>query len=158
MQKPNDIVIDGKTYTIGHWDVAKAIEVWAWLVESLGPGVKEAFEKFQNLQAPQLSQPVSTDKSDEQTEADLAAIHEQNVKLAIEVFGIIVETLRANVPPKEYADRLLSFCSDVLVNNAKLNPKVHFQGNLLLMHRVVAEVLRYQYADFFDEALSLLKR
>jgi hypothetical protein len=149
MQKPKDIVIDGKTYTLGHWDVPKAIEVWAWLVESLGPGVKDAFEKFQTLQQPQ----PSTDPSlPEPTKED------QSIKLAIEVFGIIVDTLRKSVPPKEYADRMLSFCSDVLVDNAKLKPQVHFQGNLLLMHRVVAEVLRYQYADFFDEALSLLNK
>lgn len=149
MQKPKDIIIDGKTYTLGHWDVPKAIEVWAWLVESLGPGVKEAFEKFQNIQKPQqLSDPNAPEPTKE----------DQSIALAIEVFGIIVETLRKNVPPKEYAERMLSFCSDVLVDNAKIKPGVHFMGNLLLMHRVVAEVLRYQYQDFFDEALSLLSK
>ncbi len=162
LQKPGEVVIDGHNYTLGHWDVTKALETWAWLIESVGPGLKDIFERVQkhnkaskSSEAPPLDQ-VTVDTATGAVEDEDTI--DRNIALGLDVFGLLIENLRKNIPPKEYADRMVSFMSDVLVDNRKVNPKVDFQGNLMHMHQLAGEVLKFQYKDFFDEALSIFNR
>lgn len=145
MLQPKTITIDGVEYILGHWDVKKALETWAWLIESLGEGVSEFFQTL--------------NKSNEKPAATPDEKKNQDMEFAMQAFGVMVSTLRKNIPSSEYADRMISFCSDVVGPNGKLKPPfVEFQGNLLNMHRLVVEVLAFQYADFLEEALSLFKK
>ena len=138
MLQPKTITIDGVEYILGHWDVKKALETWAWLLQSLGEGVSEFFSLLQK------------DKGEEKA---------ADSEFVAQAFGLVVSTLRKNIPSEEYARRMMDFCSDVAGPNGKLKPPfVEFQGNTFNMHRLVVEVLAFQYADFLEEALSLLKK
>lgn len=147
MQKPAISMIDGKTYVFGHWDVLKALEVWAWLLSSMGPAVRDVFSLWQDKSKPGMD----ADGKPLKQAADL------DQQLALDAFGIVINTLRSSIPPSEYSVRMISFCSDIICDGVKVDPRLHFRGNLLHMHKVVVEVLRFQLGDFLDEALSLLK-
>lgn len=140
MLQPKTITIDGTEYILGHWDVKKALETWAWLLQTLGEGVSEFFSLLQK----------SKGTGDKQSKDD--------AEFVAQAFGLVVSTLRKNIPSEEYARRMMDFCSDVAGPNGKLKPPyIEFQGNTFNMHRLVVEVLAFQYADFLEEALSLFK-
>jgi hypothetical protein len=136
MLKPATVKVDGEEYTLGHWSPDKALEVWAWLLANIGDGAKELFSLWLQGEATQ--------------EANAA-------ELGLKALGIIIDTLKRNVPPQVYADRMMSFCSDIVGPKGRVDPRTYFMGRMLHMHKLVVEVLRFQYADFLDEALSRLK-
>jgi hypothetical protein len=146
MLKPATVKVDGTEYTLGHWDPVKALENWAWLLASVGDGAKEIFKLWLESE---------DEAADESAEAQ-AARSKKSAELGLQVFGIVIDTIKNNVPPHVYADKMLSFCSDVIGPKGKVD-RTYFTGRIMHMHKVVMEVLRFQYSDFLDAALSNLK-
>lgn len=136
MKTAKTVTIDGEEYLLGHWAVDKANEILAWLIESFGPAFRSAYS-------------LTETSSVEQTKDDIA--------LALSFLEVVAKNLSTVCTPKEYAQRIREFLSDVVSpQKGTIVYNVHFQGRILHLHKVVLEVLKYQYSDFLVAAQDQL--
>jgi hypothetical protein len=133
MRTTKQVSIDGEEYTLGHWPVDKAAEVLAWILETFGPSFRAAY---------------SVTDSVEETKND--------IDLALRFLDSVTQNLSKVLAPKEYAARLREMTTDVVTMKGPLVYQIHFQGRLLHLHKLVLEILKYQYADFLDAARGQL--
>lgn len=129
MRTTKQVTIDGEEYTLGHWPVDKAAEVLAWILETFGPSFRAAY---------------SITGAVEETRDD--------IDLALRFLDSVTKNLSSVLSPKDYAARLKEMTTDVVTMKGPLVYQIHFQGRLLHLHKLVIEILKYQYSDFFDAA------
>lgn len=133
MKTVKEISVDGETYMLADWPVDMATEIWAWLVSTLGPSVKPAFEVL-----------VENGQLDVQVKEISAAI-------GIHLLDVVVKDLSRLVPPAEYSKRMAQIFSEgILYKGQTIKPNIHFARRLKHMHLVALEVLKYQFADFLE--------
>lgn len=130
--EPKKVTVDGQDYTLGQWSIDKSAETLAWIFESFGPAFKDLYSGV---------------KSADETKSEL--------ELGLHFLDIVSRNISSVLSPKEYAAKLRELASDLLVDNKPVIYQNHFVGKLVHLHKVIFEVLKYQYQDFFDGALEM---
>ncbi len=130
--EPKRVTIDGQEYTLGQWGIDKSAETLAWIFESFGPAFKELYSGIQKVD-----------------EAN------SEIELGLHFLDIVSRNISSVLSPKDYAAKLRELASDLLCDNKPVVYQIHFVGRLVHLHKVILEVLKYQYQDFFDGALGL---
>ena len=117
-------VVDGQTYIMGHWAVDKSVEMFSWMLTTFGNGVANVFREGVNLK--QLME----------TEADVSFLKE------------VIEGLVSKLTPQEYVTRCRMITEGLLIGGQPVVYDQHFLGKIGHLHRVMLEVLKFQYSDF----------
>lgn len=140
MKQLKTTVIDGRKYSFADWNVDKATETLAWMVQTIGGAVKPGFESLKNKGF--LADVLDTDvsKLDDSFDWDLG----------VEILDVVIQKLFSKIDSKEYSRRLREILDDgqVLVDGKPLVYDVHFRGEPFLLHKVAFACLKAQYSDF----------
>ncbi len=140
MRTAKEFTIDSDKFVLGHWAPDKATEILAWLVQSMGPCVKGGFQAF----------------GENKNLLDMK-VEDVDLKLGVEILDVVVANLSKSLAPAEYARRMREILTDdIICNGRPLDYNNHFRGKQKLMHRLALEVIKYQFADFFDGLLLTL--
>lgn len=136
MKEAKKVTIDEHEYTFGHWPVDKASEIWAWILETFGPGFKAVYEQIKDTQA--------------------EAFQNMNeLEMGVVFLDTVLANIQSKMNPKDYSAKLKEICgSDILCDGKPISYNTHFMGRIFHLHRVAAEVLKFQYQDFLDAALE----
>lgn len=128
-RKLENVLIDGETYQIGQWPVDKSLEMLTWLTKTLG----ESFAALANGNIEELM------------DREISA-----------VIGPALKSLIPRLHENEVKERARDIVDGILCGGKKVVYDVHFMGRIGLLFKVMGEVLKVQYSDFFD-ALTVTK-
>ena len=146
MRKLKSAMVGGKKFEFGDWNVDKAAEMLAWIMDTLGTSVKPGYQSLKEKGL--LDNLLNTDTENLMETFDFDA--------GVEILHVVIETLFSKLQHNhgEYARRLRSIVDtgDVLVEGKPLNYELEFQGNLKKLHLVAFQVLKAQFSDFFGGA------
>jgi hypothetical protein len=135
MRVTSEFQAGGATYQVNMWHPDKAIENMTWLMRLAGEPLVALVTTAGSLQGLMDS------------DADLAFLTPA------------VKSLVMNLNEKEVVLKVRSFTEGLLCDGAKVTYETHFMGRPGHLIKVLAGVLRAQYADFFDGLpADLLKR
>jgi hypothetical protein len=139
MRTTKDVKVGSDTYKLGLWAPDKATEILAWLVQQMGPSLKPAFKAFE-----------STNKN--LLDIDIKDI---DLSLGLDFLDAAISNLSKTLKPAEYSARIKEILTDdILVNGYPLDYNMHFRGKTKEINLVALEVIKYQFADFFEGSLS----
>jgi len=130
-RKLEEVRIDGELYQIGQWPVDKSLEVLTWLTKTLGETVTSLIGAHASI--------------DDFMDKDLG-----------ESIGPAIRSLIPRLQEKEIRDKARQITDGILCNGKLVVYDVHFMGQIGHLFKVMVEVLKVQYADFFG-ALSAVK-
>ena len=122
-----EVRVDGELYQIGQWHIDKSLEILVWLTKTVG-------ESIANLA----------------TTGDLESLMDKEIS---EVIGPAITALVPKLQEKEVQQRCRDIVAEVLHEGRQIVYDVHFQGRVGHLFKLMAEVLKVQYKDFFG-ALS----
>lgn len=134
LPQPAKVQIDEVEYTIGHWTVDQSTETFAWIIEAFGPTFRSIFQATADV---------------EQMKSD--------TEVGLHFLEVVAKNLPTALKPKEYAQRCKELVSGVLANNSPIIYNNQFTGRILHLHKLIFQVLKFQYADFLDVALAYRK-
>lgn len=134
MRQPTKLTIGKNNYVVGNWDVDKALETLVWLTKTFGEGFMTIFVTDEGQDA--MGKIMSSEKSDESEK-----------KLVSEFAAKVVDRLDA----KEYVKYSRLIVSGTRCNGEEILFNTHFIGKMGELHRLMFNILRHQYSDFFGE-------
>ena len=150
---PHTVEIDGTTYSISNWDVDKALLTLVWLTKTFGEGFVGLFSSKQGMSflfGEEDGAPTEEPGDDGDLIPDTSEVRgasEDDAKAIQEFISRVIDRLDERTYVK-YAKHILD---GVRVGTTKINFGMHFVGKMSLLHRLIFEVLRYQYGDFLGD-------
>jgi len=147
---PHRVDIDGTTYSITNWDVDKALLTLVWLTKTFGEGFVGLFSSKQGmsfLMGEGSETPTDESEDDGELIPKDGSTSDEDAKAIQEFISRVIDRLDERTYVK-YAKHILD---GVRIGTTKINFGLHFVGRMALLHRLIFEVLRYQYGDFLGD-------
>ena len=147
---PHRVEIDGTTYSITNWDVDKALLTLVWLTKTFGEGFVGLFSSKQGMSL-LFGEDDGTPDTEVDDEEELipktSTASDGDAEAIQEFISRVIDRLDERTYVK-YAKHILD---GVRIGTTKVNFGLHFVGKMALLHRLIFEVLRYQYGDFLGD-------
>jgi len=127
MRTTSDFKVGAHEYQVNMWHPDKAIENLTWLTKLAGEPLLAVFVNIGSIE-----ELMSSD-------------------VDLRLLAPAVKHLFQSLNEKEVVLKVNQFTEDMLCDGAKVVYASHFMGRTGHLMKVVTEVLKAQYADFFDE-------
>ena len=122
--------VDGELYQIAQWQVDKSLEILVWLTKTMG-------ESFAGI--------LQTGNSEELLDQDIT-----------ELLAPAIANLVPKLNERDVQKKCREIVEEVLHEGRQIVYDIHFQGRVGHLFKLMVEVLKIQYRDFFG-ALSASK-
>ena len=133
-KEPKRVQIGNETYIIGVWDVDKALKIFSWLTKRFGKGFMSLFLSDEGLQI------IGGKAIQIDTDTEKKLLED------------LLEKITDSLEPKEYVDYCKLILSGTMCEGNEINFSFHFMGRILSLHKLMIEILTFQYSDFLGES------
>lgn len=153
MKATHKVEIGGTTYSIYNWDVDKSLLTLVWLTKTFGEGfvglfTSKAGSEFLFGAGDEPEKESGGDDDDDMLIPTSSRSDDDDAKVIQEFISRIIDRLDERTYLK-YSKHILD---GVRIGTTKINYGAHFVGKMALLHRLMFEVLRFQYGDFLGDS------
>jgi len=120
-------------YQVNMWSPDKAIEDLAWLIKLCGESITSLFVQVDSVK-------------------DLL-----DMDVDFQLLAPAIKELFTKLNEKEVSLKVRSFCDGLHANGVKVQYETYFMGRIGHLMKVVLQILKAQYKDFFDGTPEVLK-